>query len=164
MDNAQLRFIFDREHRATDIKKGLLQIEIRLIGSNKRRLISTGIHLTKNQFSDKNGFTCKNHTNALAITGQATSIFRKIEAFVLSDNCKSLNDIKNWNNEKDSHSVIEFMKEQLSKSNPTRATHEHHSALIRQLEKFGKIKFFSDVTYNNIVDFDSWLTYRDRIP
>jgi len=157
MNNAQLRFIFDREHKATETKKGLLQIEVRLIGSNKRRLISTGIHLTKNQFSDRNGFSCKNHPNALAITGKAMSIFRKIEEFVLSDNCKNLNDVKNWNSENDCHSVIAFMKDHLSKLNPTRATYEHHSALIRQLEKFGRIKFFSDVTYNNIVNFDSWL-------
>ena len=151
MNNAQLRFVFDRLKQATDTKKGLLNIEVRQTGTNHCKLISTNIRLTKNQFSDRNGFTCKNHPNALAITGQATSIFRKIEAYVLSDNCKSLNDVKNWNSTKDSHSVIEFMKEHLSKSNPTRATHEHHSALIRQLEKFGKIKFFSDVTYNRVL-------------
>jgi len=157
MNNAQLRFVFDRMKRASDSQKALLQIEVRLHGTNIKKLISTGIYLTKNQFSPKNGFTCKNHPNAPAITGQATSMFRKIEAFVLSNECKSLNDVKNWDSTKDSHSVIEFMKEQLTKSNPTRATYEHHAALIRQIEKFGKIKFFSDINYQNIVGFDSWL-------
>ena len=57
MDNAQLRYIFDRQKQANnEAKKGLLQIEVRLTGSNKRKLISTGIHLYKNQFSEKNGF------------------------------------------------------------------------------------------------------------
>jgi site-specific recombinase XerD len=157
MDNVQLRYIFDRAKTATDTQKGLLQIEVRKSKTNQRRLISTGIRLTKNQFSSKNGFTCKNHPNALAITGQAVSIFRKIEAFVLSKECVSLDDVKNWDKSKGGHSVVEFMKEQLSKSNPTRATHEHHAALIRQLEKFGKIKLFSDVTFSNIVEFDNWL-------
>jgi len=158
MNNVQLRFIFDRLKQASDTKKGLLQIEVRLSGTNKCKLISAGIHLTKNQFSPKNGFTCKNHPNALAITGQGASLFRKMEAFVLSDKCKNLEDIKNWNKSKEeTQSVIEFMKEQLAKSNPTQATHEHHSALIRKLEEFGKIKFFSDINYMNIVNFDLFL-------
>jgi len=157
MNNAQLRFVFDRLHQASGTQTGLLQIEVRLSRSNKKRLISTGIRLTKNQFSPKNGFTCRNHTNALAITGKATSIYRKIEAFVLSDECKTLDDVKYWDSKKQSGSVIEFMKEQLTKSNPTKATHEHHAALIRQIERFGKIKYFSDINFQNITDFDFWL-------
>jgi site-specific recombinase XerD len=49
------------------------------------------------------------------------------------------------------------MREQLKKSNPTQATLEHHSALINQIEQFGKIKTFSDITYENINDFDFFL-------
>jgi len=158
MDNAQLRFIFDREHRATDIKKGLLQIEVRLTGSNKRRLISTGIHLTKNQFSDRNGFTCKNHPNALAITGKAASIFRKIESFVLSDNCKNLDNVKFWDKEQgESFSVVEFIKSELNRNNPSFTVVQYHNSLMKRLIEFGKIKVFSDFTYENIVDFDAYL-------
>jgi len=157
MINAQLRFVFDRIKCSSETKKGLLQIEVRESKTNRCKFISTGIHLYKNQFSSKNGFTCRNHSNAIAITGQATSLFRKIEAFVLSENCRNLEDVKNWDKDKDTHSVIEFMKDVLTKSMPTQATHEHHAALIRHLEKFGKIKFFSDITYQNIVDFDSFL-------
>jgi hypothetical protein len=69
MDNAQLRYVFDRQKQANNnTKTGLLQIEVRMTGTNTRKLISTGIHLYKNQFSDKNGFSCRNHENAPAIT------------------------------------------------------------------------------------------------
>ena len=86
------------------------------------------------------------------------SIFRKIESFVLSEKCKSLKDVKNWNkSDSEMISVVGFMREQLSKSNPSKATHEHHAALINQIEKFGQMKYFSDVNYRNITDFDSWL-------
>jgi site-specific recombinase XerD len=34
---------------------------------------------------------------------------------------------------------------------------EYHNSLIRRLEEFGKIKCFSDFTYENIVDFDLFL-------
>jgi len=158
MDNVQLRFVFDRLNQATETKKGLLQIEVRMTGTYIKKTISTGIHLTKNQFSPKNGFTCRNHPNAVAITGQAASLFRKIEAFVLSPNCKIIEDVKNWNkSEIETQSVIEFMKEQLTKSNPTKATYEHHAVLIRQIERFGQIKYFSDLNYLNIIDFDLYL-------
>ena len=90
MDNTQLRFVFDKKGKANnETKKGLLQIEIRLTGTNICKIISTGIHFHKNQFSPKNGFTCKNNDNALAITGKAVRMFKQIEAFVLSDKCKS---------------------------------------------------------------------------
>ena len=158
MNNAQLRFVFDRLKQASDTNKGLLQIEVRITGTNRVKLISTGIHLLKNQFSPKNGFTCRNHPNAPAITGNAASLFRKIEAFVLSENCKSLDDVKQWNrNEAEMHSVIEFMKQQLAKINPTMSTFKRHYVLIRKMEKFGKIRVFSDINYSNIVDFDAFL-------
>ncbi|OAV71696.1 hypothetical protein Barb4_00448 [Bacteroidales bacterium Barb4] len=54
MDNIQLRYLFDRTKEAdNNTKKGLLNIEVRISGTNKRILISTGIHLFKNQFSDR---------------------------------------------------------------------------------------------------------------
>lgn len=158
MDNLQLRYVFDGAKKATDVKKGLLQIEVRITGSNRRKLISTGIHLTKNQFSSKNGFSCRNHPNSAAITGQAAKIFRKIESFVLSENCKSIEDVRFWNNStENNYFVVEFMKEQLAKSFPTKSTCDHHLALIRQIERFGKIKYFSDINYQNIIDFDIYL-------
>lgn len=158
MDNLQLRFVFDRKNIATDTKKALLQIEVRVQKTSQKVFISTGIHLYKNQFSDRNGFTCRNHNNSALITGRATRIFRQIEAFCLSDRCKSIPDVKNWNKEDiDKHSVTDFMRSQLSKSDPPRATFEHHIALIGKIEGFGKIKTFSDLTISNIVDFDLYL-------
>jgi site-specific recombinase XerD len=159
MNNAQLRYVFDRQKQANnETKTGLLQIEVRLTGTNKRKLVSTGIHIYKHQFSPKNGFTCKNHENAPAITGKAARIFRQIEAFVLSEKCGSLDDVKNWDkDESKTYSVIDFMKESLRKRNPSDAILEHHNILIRQIEEFGKFKVFSDLTYENIADFDLFL-------
>jgi site-specific recombinase XerD len=159
MDNAQLRFIFDRYKKANNnTKRGLLQIEVRLTGTNIRKLVSTGIHLYKNQFSDKNGFTCKNHDSAPAITGKAARQFRRIEAFVLSEKCKTLDDVQYWNRDDGiTTSVIEFMRSELRRNDPSFAVVEYHNSLIRRLEEFGKIRTFDDITYENIVDFDTYL-------
>ena len=158
MDNLQIRFVFDRKKQATDTKKALLQIEVRVQKTSQKVFISTGIHLYKNQFSDRNGFTCRNHNNSVPITGKATRIFRQIEAFCLSDKCKSIADVKNWDkNEADTYSFIEFIKSELRKNDPSYAVIEYHNSLIRRLEEFGKIKTFSDLTYANICDLDVFL-------
>ena len=49
------------------------------------------------------------------------------------------------------------MRKDLTMKKPSDATFEHHNVLIRRLEKFGKIKIFSDLTYENIVLFDAFL-------
>jgi site-specific recombinase XerD len=159
MENIQLSFIFDRRKVAdNDTSKGLLQIEVRMTGTNLRKLFSTGIYLYKNQFTPKNGFTCRNHPNAPAITGAAARMFRKIEAFALSEKCTRLEDVKNWDRDDATvTSVVEFMLSSLRQRNPTEATIEHHNILIRQVSEYGKMKTFADVTYENIVGFDGFL-------
>jgi site-specific recombinase XerD len=159
MDNIQLRYIFDRRKIANnETNKGLLQIEVRLTGRKDRALISTGIYLYKNQFSDKNGFSCRNHTNALVITGKARNTFKKIEAFVFSDKCKTLKDVHNWDKEEaNTFSFIEFIRSELLKKHIELSSAAHHRVLIRQIEYFGKINTFKDLTYDNIYDFDVFL-------
>lgn len=48
MNRVQIRSIFDRKKEASSKKKGLLQIEIRY--EKKRKFISTGVKLYKNQY------------------------------------------------------------------------------------------------------------------
>jgi site-specific recombinase XerD len=159
MNNIQLRFLFDRKNEAnSDTRKGLLQIEVRITGTNRRKLISTGIRLHRNQFSNKNGFTCRNHANAALITGNAARMFREVEAFVFSDKCTSLDDVKHWNRDETAiHSVVSFMEESLSKKNPSRATLAYHRIFINKIKSFGKFRTFADITYENISDFDTFL-------
>ena len=66
MENLLIRYVFDRKRKASETKKGLLQIEVCVINTSVKTYISTGIHIYKNQFSDKNGFTCRNHPNNLS--------------------------------------------------------------------------------------------------
>jgi 23S rRNA A1618 N6-methylase RlmF len=97
MNDAFIRYVFDKKKQADNSKKkGLLQIEVRVKGTNKCVYISTGIHLYANQFSDTNGFSCRNHSNAAAIARKARNMFNEIEAFILSDKCLSLQDVHKW--------------------------------------------------------------------
>ncbi len=159
MDNAIIRYVFDKKKQADNtLKKGLLQIEVRIQGTNKCTYISTGIHLFKNQFSFTNGFTCKGVTNALGITAKARRIYNQVEAFVLSEDCKKIEDVKNWKKPKaNAGSFINFIRQELSKKDISYDTAKNDRVLIRQLEAFGKINTFQDLTYENISEFDVFL-------
>lgn len=158
MNNSVLRYVFDRLKQSSNSVNALLQIEVREIGSNRKVLLSTGQYLFKEQFSPKNGFTCVKHDKAAMVTGKARKMYNEVEAFVNSGKCSELTDIRNWDKvDKHSYSVVAFMESELKKRNPTKATMEHHLALIRKVEVFGKIKTFDDITYSNIADLDLYL-------
>lgn len=82
---------------------------------------------------------------------KAKSIFNKVEAFANSDECTSLQDVKNYNKtETYNKNVLDFMRRELRERNPTESVLEHHNILIKALESYGKIRLFSDLTYKNI--------------
>lgn len=158
MNNISIRYVFDRKNQATNSKKGLLQIEVRIIGKVNKTLVSTGIKILKNQFSDTNGFTCIKHPNAAAITKNARDTFNKIEAFVLSDKCKSLNDVKYWNKVDFSEiTIVDFIESELRRKNASVTVVEYNHSFIKRLNEYGKIKTFEDINYNNIVGLDAVL-------
>lgn len=159
MKNIILRYVFDKNKRIknnTDL--GLLQIEVRLSGTNKSSYVSTGIKLSKAQFSDKNGFTCMKHERASIIMQKARTMFNLVESFVQSDKCKEISDVRNWDKvDVCDYSVVGFIKERLKKKDPSFSVIEYHNSLIKRIEEFGKFKTFDDLTYINLLDFDAYL-------
>jgi len=158
MKNTMLRYVFDKKKQSSIVEVGLLQIEVRLVGTNVTSYISTGIKLTKAQFSDKNGFTCIKHPNATNLMYKARTMFNLVESFVQSDKCKEISDVRNWDKvDVCDYSVVGFIKERLKKKDPSFSVIEYHNSLIKRIEEFGKFKTFDDLTYLNLLDFDSYL-------
>lgn len=160
MNNILIRFRFDKAKKATNTKPGLLQIEVREKGINKCILISTGIKLYKNQYSDKMGFTCKNHPLAEAITKQAHNLFDEIHSYALSNKCTSLPDIKDYKNTNSKELIIPFIESEMRVRNMEYNTMKAHRTLVNKLRDFKQIKTFSDLTYTNIAAFDKYM--RDK--
>lgn len=155
MERLSFRFVYDKNKRATAFKPQPLYVEARRIGTNQTVYINTEIKLYPNQFSDKNGFTCKNHDKANLVTVRAKKIFAEIEAFAVSEKCRKLEDIKYYNQEKvQDDNVIDFIQKELRKSNPTLNVVTRHNVLINHLVKYGKITTFSSLSYENIEGFD----------
>lgn len=158
MKDISIRYVFDRKNQASDTNRGLLQIEVRILGKVDKSLVSTGIKLLKKQFSTLNGFTCVKHPNASAITSSGRDVFNRVEAFVLSDKCKSLADVKYWDKEVFSELTIQdFIISELRRRNPSDTVIEYNNSFLRRLREFGKIRKFEDLTYENILGLDGHL-------
>lgn len=167
MKDYTMRFVFDRKNETGHKKKvkgkeyketGLLQIEVKRDGTDKRVYVSSNIRIRPDQFSSKNGFTCKNHDNAKSITGKAQSKFRDIDIFVSSEKCPDIDYVKYWDKQDFSAlSVVEFIHSELRRRNASVDTVEYNSSFIKRLEEYGKIKTFEDLTYENIIGLDTVL-------
>lgn len=158
MNNLSMRYVFDRKHKATETEKGLLQIEVRIIGTSTKKFFSTGVKLTSLQFSDKNGFTCINHPHSQVLTGRGRYVYNRIEAFIFSRECRTFSDVGKWNKKPGETLLVkDFIQAELSRCQASLATVTHYNSLIKRLDGFGKIKTFTDLTYQNIVEFDGYL-------
>lgn len=158
MNNLSMRYVFDRKHKATETEKGLLQIEVRIIGTSTKKFFSTGVKLTSLQFSDKNGFTCISHPHSQVLTGRGRYVYNRIEAFIFSRECRTFSDVGRWKDKPGETLLVkDFIRAELSRWQASLATATYYTSLIKRLDGFGKIKTFTDLTYQNIVDFDGYL-------
>lgn len=161
MNSLKIKLVFDRKNVAnTAGKQGVVEIYVYESISRKKIYISTGVEVLKGQFKkgeNERGSIVK-HANKVVLNGKLERLYREIEAFALSDKCKTLDDVKNWNiKTEDTMSVISFMESELERKNPAYQTMVQHNTLIKRLKQFGKIRTFKDFTYENIVAFDDFL-------
>jgi hypothetical protein len=60
MENISIRYLFDKRNIASSTKQGLLQIEVRMIGTNRSALVSMEVKLYK-------WFLCLDFVNGIVI-------------------------------------------------------------------------------------------------
>jgi hypothetical protein len=167
MKDFTVRFVFDCKNESGFKGKkkgvkykedGLLQIEVKKDGTDKRVYVSTNIRIRSDQYDSKMGFTCKNHPNAKGVTGKARDRLAEIELFVSSDRCPDLSCVKYWNKTDFSTlSVVEFIRSELRRKDASYPVAEYNNSFMKRLEQYGKIKVFEDLTYDNIVGLDTIL-------
>lgn len=168
MDSLTIRFVFDRkgitlkEPKKESLKKeALIQIEVYDKLSRKKKYISTGEYILRKQYSDvgPGGLSIVQHPNAAAIKARIDKIYYKVQAFIYSDKCQSLNDVDNWDKEDDSltMSVKDFILEDMRAKKASLSAVEHANSFFARYDEFGKINTFKDITYANIEDLDAHL-------
>ena len=154
------RFVFDRKHTATDTKKALIQVEILLKG--RKKYVSTGVKVLKNQWSPKmlvcNTFEMAALNNRLKaakgrIDGFITGLMEKGEAFTFEKLEKHLS----AENVKEA-SFIDYVAKRIDERTDIRASSKRtQRKIVSSLVDFGKIRDFSDLTKANVLDYDLFL-------
>lgn len=160
-----IKVVFDRKKLATKTRKGLVQIEI--LSERKRKWISTNVKVYAGQWHPEHW------------------VVKRLDATTLNDNIRAqIALIQDWVNElrrsreafefekldtflqtvSTSIDFIQYLETRIKERHDIRdSTRRTHRKLIMSLKKFGKIKFFSDLTRRNILAYDEWLHKQEYV-
>lgn len=159
-----LRYIFDRRRKTTPKTAGTIDVEICF--QNKRKWISTGVSVLRNQWDDSKLIV--RHPDRDALILRLESIRRPIEDYINSlmvkgqpftfEGMKAHLDRKSNNN-----SFIEFIETRIEEQTDIKpATKKAHRKLVSALKRFGKINSFDSLTRSAILEYDQWLHNQQR--
>lgn len=154
------RLVFDRKKTAIGNKSALVQVEI--LYGRRKKYVSTGVKILKNQWSAKSGvcncfeMTTLNRRIATiksVIDDYITSLIEANAVFTFEGLERHLSKAS-----REKVSFIEFAEERISARTDIReSTRRTEMKLIGSLKEFGRITDFSDLTRENIVAYDDFL-------
>lgn len=158
--NATIRLVFDRKHEATKTRPALVQVEIYC--QKKRKFFTTGIRLCSNQW--KKG-TVRNHPQSDVLNRrlkmQVDRLYGLMEKMDKESQPFSMERLEHMMKyERDEESFMEFMHRELLAHPVSSDTKMKYLGVYRALTEFGRIRYFSDVTYANILEFDRFARTR----
>lgn len=160
MNYPTTRFVFDRKKTATDKKAALVQMEI--MYERKRKYITTGVKVYKDQWNDRFGIV--NRPDMDTLNGRIDEIKRSIDMLITelikSDGTFSLDALdRRMNADKEKRlSFVDWVDEKIcARMDTTASTKKTQRKLVTALKDFGKIIEFSEITLPNIVRFDEYL-------
>ncbi len=165
MENINIRFVFDKkgDTKKDPKKEGLIQIEVRDNRTYKTFHISTGVRVVRNFYKvDKGETKIIKHIQSGLLTTKINKAFNDVYNFAHSNVCNSIEDIKKWSKGGVVNgSFIKFMKDELLIKGKVYGlslnTIKQHNVIIRKVERYNKLGFFSDLTSNNIDGFEVFI-------
>ena len=158
------KIIFDRKHQAK--KDGTGTIEIRVTVARRAIYISTGVRVCEKEW--KAGRVV-NRTDAPALNERIGIIYEIVDRE--ANRCIKVGQPINtaaikkmvWNEKdamSDEPSFLDWFEHQTEILNLAHGTVKHYISLRTRLIEYGKIKQWTDVTTENISEFDAWLHKR----
>lgn len=154
------RFVFDRKNTATKKKEALIQVEVLLQG--KKKYISTGVKVFKDQWSEKLHVQNREDSEKLnaridntkaTIDGYITNLIKKQKAFEWES-------LGRFISQKiaDKETFISYIERRIAERSDIKAsTKKSHKKIVASLDAFGRIRDFSDLTKANIADYYDFL-------
>lgn len=163
MKNLSVRLVFDRKHVATKKHQSSVQLEVTY--ERKRKFIGTGIKLYADQWGKD--LKVKNHPQSALYNQQLSDIVADIYDFAhqLSLQKKEfsfekLDEHLGKSGKDTSCSFLNFMRKRILERPIAETTRKKHWYILKALEEFGKIKSFSDICYQTIMEWDEFAKKR----
>lgn len=162
------RFVFDRKKISSEKRKGLIQIEVRY--EKKRKWISTGIKVFKDQWHDKRYIV--NSLDSDELNERLFLCKEKIDSYFNSLMEKGItfswDDFDTFLTRMDtstsSETFIDYVARRIEERNDIKpSTKANHRKLLTSLDEFGKILYFSDLTKSNVADYYNFLLGKEVI-
>lgn len=158
MKYPSLRFVFDRRNIATDKRKASVYLEVAF--KRKRRDVPTGIHLFAGEWDEKKKVI--HRADAMSLNTQLDAMQSKIRNILIS----MQNNNEEFTFEKfdvyvkgteNNGSFLDFMYDRIAKRKIVESTKRQHLTAYNLLERFGKIKAFTDLTPAMLKAFDDFI-------
>ena len=162
MNNKQpiISFVFDRRHKATFTTKGAL--ELRVCHNYQQKWISTGVMLYAHQWKNDKIINCP---DAMIISQALDKLVMNIRQIILNMQQKGKIVLSNIplrlkEMEEGKINFLEFCKQraEIRKYKKAKDSQERYDRFLKYFIEWGKIQSFEDVTEQNIILYDQFLT------
>lgn len=162
MKRPSTRLVFDRKKVATKERKGLVQIELCM--DRKRKWISTGVKVYADQWDERMWIV--RNIDAKKMNDELYKAKSDVEDFLLSfseDNPFSWEKVDVWVKRRNETPIaednfVEYCRKRIAERKDIRdTTRKTQAKLVKSLEKFGRITFYTDLNKQNITLYDEWL-------
>ncbi|WMX12388.1 site-specific integrase [Aureispira sp. CCB-E] len=142
-------------------KDGTALVQIRAYLEGKRKYFSTGIYLKPSQWNKKS-HQVQNHPQSLQYNAEIRRQLDELEAYVLDwikkHGSMTLEQLENYFKYDDVQSFTDFWRYELEQDTKlTKITKKKHKTALNYWGEFQKNVKFSELTYNLIDDFDTFL-------
>lgn len=159
-----IKAVFDRKKTSTPIKASNVQIEI-CISRTQRKWITTDVSLYSNQW--ENGIVVR-HADARKLNKKISDTIKKyydiihcMQAEGIDLTLNNLAAAIDVNRGKYGDTFLDFAYAVMEKKGLRASTIRAHKHTFETLRAFKKIKYFTDLTAQNIAEFDRWLRIQD---
>jgi integrase len=152
--------IFDRKKQAEGDREGAL--EVRVTVDRKSYYINTGVRVQRKQWA---GIVIR-RADADALNNRLAIIVRrvseKVNEFIEKQQPLDMNAVKSYiysgsSAAVDNNGLLTWIEKEIPMLNVSEKTRKHYWLLLDRLKAFGRLKAWTELTVENIYEWDAWL-------
>lgn len=159
MNIPSIKFIFDRRHTATNMKKGV--VELRITYNRKQKFASTGITCYPGQWDERNecvGHNCVDANSLNAILLKIRQKALKVIGDMIDNDSIDLEAIPTLLKQKQIDITFEdYIGRRIHERQVSDYTKKAYGVFFSRFCEWGKMRFFGDISEKTVRAFDEYL-------